>query len=120
MSHPPFAHNPHVYNGVDPDGNPTEGMVVHSGAIVEQPEIAGEQGPELTDLPPGTEVTVPGEEASTDVDGDGQITGYEVFTKADLITECESRGLPVSGNKPELVARLQEADKAAAPAENGG
>jgi len=106
--HPPFAHNPHVYDGVDPAGNPATAMVVHSGAIVEAPVVE--------DAPP----IEPDEDASTDVDGDGQITGYELFTKADLVTECENRGLPTSGNKPDLVARLQEADKPAAPVENGG
>lgn len=138
MSHPPFAHNPHVYDGVDPDGNPATAMVVHSDAIVldgprgEATNIetgvvtpAGEQLPDAPDsaYPAGATPLEPAasdEDTSTDVDGDGQITGYEVFTKVDLIAECEARKLPVSGNKPELVARLQEADKAAAPAENGG
>jgi len=112
--HPPFAHNPHVYDGVDPDGNPTTAMVVESHAVV------GETGPEVVDLPRGNVVSLTDavppvdEDAPVDVDGDGQITGYELFTKADLVTECETRGLPTSGNKPDLVARLQEADKTAA------
>lgn len=99
MSHPPFAHNPHVYNGIDPDAETTS-LVVTSRAHL----IADE----------------PADEAPTDVDGDGKLDGYEVFSKADLIGECEARGLPTSGNKPDLVARLQEADKAAQPpVENG-
>lgn len=82
--HPPFAHNPHVYGGVDPDA------VVRDAAADE----------------------VADEDARVDVDGDGEITGYEVFTKADLITECEQRGLSTSGNKPDLVRRLVEHDAA--------
>jgi hypothetical protein len=123
MSHPPFAHNPHVYNGIDPDGNPTTGMVVHSHAATE-PEFVGEAAPELVHPPfDGPADAVSNEDAPTDVNGDGAVDGYEVFTKAELITECEARGLPVSGNKPDLVARLQEADKTpvadASPAEGG-
>jgi hypothetical protein len=133
-AHPPFAHNPHVYNGIDPAGNPTQGLVVHSAIAV------GEQGPELRTLPYDAQVVSvedfqaaqaaaeeaegdgqPDGNANTDVDGDGQTTGYELFTKDDLVAECKTRGLPVTGNKPDLVARLQEADKAAAdkPAEGG-
>lgn len=125
MSHPPFAHNPHVYNGVDPDGNETTGLVVHSVTAPvedsEPAELVGEQGPELVDLPEGQVVAVQDDDADTDVDGDGQTTGYELFTKDDLIAECKTRGLPVTGNKPDLVARLQESDKAAAdkPADGG-
>ncbi len=38
--------------------------------------------------------------------------GYDSQTKAELEAELESRGLPTSGNKAELVARLEEADAA--------
>ena len=94
------------------DGVEVEGTVEH---------MDGPPGPAVTDT---GEVTPAGEtlpevdaeqDAPVDVDGDGQVTGDELFTKADLITECENRGLPTSGNKPDLVARLQEADKTAAP-----
>ena len=39
--------------------------------------------------------------------------GYESQTKAELESELESRGLPKTGNKDELIARLQEADAGA-------
>lgn len=57
------------------------------------------------------------EDTNTDVNGDGKVDGYEVFTKAELVAECEARGLPTTGNKPDLVARLQAADAVAPPAE---
>lgn len=140
--HPPFAHNPHVYDGVDPDGNPTTSMVVTSRAA-----FVGEQGPELVDpaqLAALAETNpvednspdaaggdaLPEEDAPVDVDGDGQITEYEVFTKADLVkhietlneTRADDDQLSTAGNKPDLVRRIQEAEAAAAqPAvESGG
>lgn len=59
MSHPPFAHNPHAYDGIDPDGNATSGLVVHSAVQSnDDPVLEGEHGPELTDLPDGQEVSV--------------------------------------------------------------
>lgn len=151
MSHPPFAHNPHVYNGIDPDDNPTTSMVVTSRAIpAEEGEIDGERG-EATNIETGV-VTPPGEQlpnapedaypagatalepaqtgtsdedAPVDVDGDGLIAGYEVFTKADLVkhidtlneTRAEDNKLSTAGNKPDLVRRIQEAEAAA---ESGG
>lgn len=111
MSHPPFAHNPHVYGGVDPNAPVAEPIVVHSPAQVPEP------GPELVDVPPGATGDTSNEDANVDVNGDGQVDGYEVFTKAELVAECEARGLPTTGNKPDLVARLQDADKAAVPAQ---
>ena len=99
-SHPPFSHNPHVYSGVDPNGNPTAGLVVHSAvAQVEDAEVSDE-------------------DANVDVDGDGQIAGYETLSKAELVAECESRTppLPTYGSKADIVARLQAADKATAEA----
>lgn len=38
--------------------------------------------------------------------------GYESMTKAELEAELSSRGLPKTGNKDELIARLEEADSA--------
>lgn len=88
--------------GVTDAGDPTSSLLV-TGPVTELTDDAAVGDP--------TEET-PADEAPVDVDGDGQITGYELFTKTDLVAECENRGLPVSGNKPDLVARLQEADKA--------
>lgn len=36
--------------------------------------------------------------------------GYEDMTKAELSDELEKRGLPKTGNKDDLVARLEDAD----------
>lgn len=96
--HPPFAHNPHVYDGIDPDA-----------VVVTSRTVTGHE-----DTEPAAPPVVESDEDSVDVDGDGQVSGYEVFTKTDLIAECEARGLATSGNKPDLVARLQAADKAGA------
>ena len=41
-------------------------------------------------------------------------TPYDEMTKEDLQEELSARGLHTSGNKDELIARLQEADEAAA------
>lgn len=41
---------------------------------------------------------------------DEAIDGYEGWTKAELSAELEKRGLPKSGNKDKLIARLQEDD----------
>jgi hypothetical protein len=94
--------------GVTEEGHPTSSLLV-SGSDSDLGENAAEGDPQPVD-----------DDAPVDVDGDGQYTGYEVFTKADLIAECENRGLPVTGNKPDLVARLQEADKATAEQVEGG
>lgn len=39
--------------------------------------------------------------------------GYDAMSKTDLAELCRTRGLAVTGNKPDLVARLREADTAA-------
>ena len=36
--------------------------------------------------------------------------GYEAMTKDELSAELESRGLPKTGNKDELISRLEEDD----------
>lgn len=38
------------------------------------------------------------------------VSEYESMSKADLVEELEYRGLPKTGNKAELIARLEEAD----------
>jgi hypothetical protein len=48
--------------------------------------------------------------AGVDVDGDGDVTGYETNTKDELVAELEDRGLAKSGNKPELIERLEQDD----------
>ena len=83
MSHPPFAHNPHVYNGVDPDGNPTSGLVVHS------PELEDEPGPELTDLPDGHKVTPASSSDSEEADDEASQEGGEQPSASPSTTETE-------------------------------
>lgn len=41
------------------------------------------------------------------LEGDG---GYEDMSKEELQAELEARGLAKTGNKPELIERLEEAD----------
>ena len=38
--------------------------------------------------------------------------GYSAWTKDELQAELEKRGLPTSGNKPDLIERLEENDAA--------
>ncbi len=45
----------------------------------------------------------PGDEHGDAVDGDG----FDDLTKPELQDELERRGLPTSGNKPDLIARLR-------------
>lgn len=45
---------------------------------------------------------------------------YEATTSGDLAAELETRGLPKTGTKPELVDRLLEHDTAQPPAESEG
>lgn len=129
MSHPPFNHNPHVYGGVDPakrvtveqgvseNGDPTDSLVVHSDVARPADEEAAE--PATVEQQPADDTAANAddqsdEDADVDVDGDGKMDGYEVFTKADLVAECERRALSTAGNKPDLVRRLQDADAAKA------
>jgi hypothetical protein len=116
--HPPFNHNPHVYDFVDPGGNPGTGMVVHSDVAVNTPD-----GPEAVDVeqPDQEPAATPEseEDGPGDVDGDGVIDEYEAHTKVELVELCAARTPPLSttGNKAELVARLREADQAAQASE---
>ena len=45
-------------------------------------------------------------------DGESGSGGYDGWTKGELEAELESRGLPKTGNKPELIERLEEDDAA--------
>jgi hypothetical protein len=57
-------------------------------------------------LPPAAETT-----PDVDEDSDEDL-GYEDLSKDDLKSLLEQRDLPVSGNKAELIARLEEDDAA--------
>jgi hypothetical protein len=57
------------------------------------------------------EAEAPTDEAYEDVtEAVVESEGYEAMTKPELQAELESRGLPTSGNKPELIERLEEND----------
>ena len=51
-----------------------------------------------------------------DVNEDGEVAGYETLTKPELQAELEQRGLPKSGNVPDLIERLEADDAAKAEA----
>jgi hypothetical protein len=80
------------------------------------PKSTVNSGVSNADAEPGQPGYIPHDEdaEAVDVDGDGQITGYEAWSKDDLVTELEERGLPKSGNKPELIDRLEQDDLAKA------
>jgi hypothetical protein len=139
-SHPPFNHNPHVYGGVDPAKRAAvEPVAVTEAASTDSPaahsDVAAPADEEATE-PTTAEVagasgvsdtastdTPPDEDANVDVDGDGKVDGYEMFTKAELIAHIDTlnEGLPederlsTAGNKPDLVRRIQEHEAATNP-----
>ena len=76
------------------------------------PKSTVNSGVSNIDAAPGEPGYMPEDDAPVDADGDGQITGYEAWSKDDLVTELEERGLPKSGNKPELIERLEQDDLA--------
>lgn len=134
MSHPPFAHNPHVYGGVDPASRaqavPEEGdapdSVVHSDVAGDEEAPATAVYDDTASVPESGVDDDSDPDANVDVNGDGQVSGYEVFTKAELVAHVEtlnesrpeSDQLPTTGNKPDLVRRIQEAE-AQVPAQPG-
>jgi hypothetical protein len=71
------------------------GMYVEDGELVDPSAVAPEPEPE----------------AETDVAVEGD-SGYEAMTKEELQDLLRERGLPTSGNKPELIDRLLEGDTA--------
>lgn len=52
------------------------------------------------------------EETATDVADDTAPEGYAEFTKDELVEELKARELPHTGNKEELITRLEEDDEA--------
>lgn len=102
--------------GVTEAGDPTSSLLV-ANPVTDLAENAADG-----DTPPVED------DAPVDVDGDGQYTGYELFTKADLVAHIEALNkeradedqLSTAGNKPDLIRRIQEAEAtAAAPAGTG-
>jgi hypothetical protein len=73
------------------------GMYVEDGELVDPSAVVPEPAPE------------PEAEADVEVEGD---SGYEAMTKEELQDLLRERGLPTSGNKPELIDRLLEGDTA--------
>ena len=113
-----------------PDGNIPASTSGQGGAVV--PEgVTNPSAPEdvevdedttvagsITDAPNAGGAVVVNEEAKEAAvgGGEGGGNGYESWTNADLQTELEGRGLATSGNKAELVARLEESDSEGAVA----
>ena len=75
---------------------------------------------ELQGHDPKLEEEAAGGEAVGDVNADGEVTGYEALTKAELADELERRGLPKSGNVPDLIERLEADDAEQAKATAAG
>ena len=80
------------------------------------PKSTVNSGVSNADAEPGQPGYIPEDDAPVDVDGDGEVTGYEALSKDDLVAELEARELPKSGNKPDLIERLEadDAEKAEA------
>lgn len=55
--------------------------------------------------------------AGTDTVVEVEPIDYDKLDKKSLVALCTERGLAIDGNKPDLIARLQEADKAPAAEE---
>ncbi len=90
----------------------------------EMPKITVHSGPSNADAEPGQpgyieptdgeQAEETGAEQATDGDVGSEVVDYNDFHVEDLKSELSGRGLPVSGKKDELVARLTEDDKARA------
>ncbi len=79
-------------------------------------EVRGEPGPELADPPYAGVVTPLPQGWAPDPGAPAPAPDYGSMTQAALRDEAKSRGLPVSGSKADLGARLVEYDAAdAAP-----
>ena len=85
-------------------------ITVHSGPsnAAADAELAAQQVV-LDEGVSGDDAVTPqdSDDENLDLDGDGEVTGYETWTKAQLVSEAEARGLATSGNKAELVERLE-------------
>jgi hypothetical protein len=75
------------------------GMYVEDGKLVDPSVVEPEVEPVEAEAEPV--------EAVVEVEYDD---GYDDLTKEELQSELQDRGLPISGNKPDLVARLREDD----------
>jgi hypothetical protein len=82
-------------------------------------EPASQSPAPTTDSPSSPDQT--GDSSAPSTDGESESTeqseapadAYDDWLKEDLVVELAERNLPVSGNKPELIARLRESDAAA-------
>jgi hypothetical protein len=73
------------------------------------PKSTVNSGVSNADAEPGQPGYIPKDETAA-VEG----LGYDVWTKDELVAELDARGLPKSGNKPELIERLDQDDLAKA------
>ena len=82
---------------------PSYVMELATGPVDVTEFVIGEQGPELA--PAGVEEELAAEAPP--------VSGYDAMLRTDLQDLCRERGLPTSGNKDEIVARLVAADEVA-------
>lgn len=82
-----------------------------------EPHVHADPGAPVVEapVPSGTE-EAPGDAPDSPVDDEADAAdegaeGYESWTNAELSTELANRGLATSGNKAEMVARLEEDDE---------
>lgn len=82
--------------------------------------LVGEAGPEIADLPAGAFIPagrLPMEGIPVPADGtehelvNADAPAYDAWTLVQLRAELTNRGLPTSGNKADLAARLRAADQ---------
>lgn len=80
---------------------------------------APQEGEDYEDEEPDGEEDEPGEdEDGEDEDEETNAVDYSTMSIKDLRIECKSRDLETGGAKPALIARLEEADAAAAPSDD--
>ena len=80
------------------------------------PKISVAGGPSNAAAGDGAEVPVEEAQPVGDVNADDEVASYEKLTKPELQAELEQRGLPKSGNVPDLIERLEADDAAKAEA----
>ena len=78
----------------------TDADLANAGNLIDETESTGDVGGSQPDS----------DLVSTDDEG-GEEVAYEDMDKDDLKAECQERGLPVSGNKQDLIDRLIEDDE---------
>jgi hypothetical protein len=87
------------------DGQPV-GDAPRAAAPPEPPATAFDLGHDPDDTAPAIDA----DEPTLDEPDEDEVPPYSEWSKAELVEECEARGLPKSGNKDVLVERLEAND----------